>query len=84
MRGARLPAETRERACLAGLRRALGPSLFERLLVFLAFVRMAHYWTKVHTELEVEQDIKDLLATHEALAECVDKCRSTRPQSASN
>ena len=57
--------------CLAGLKRALGTSLFERLLVFLAFVRTAHYWTKVHAELEVEQDIKDLLATHEALAECV-------------
>ena len=58
-------------ACLAGLRRALGNSLFEHLLVFLAFVRTAHYWTKVHTELELEQDVKDLLATHEALAECV-------------
>ena len=46
-------------------------SVFERLLVFLAFVRTAHYWTEVHKELEVEQDIKDLLATHEALAECV-------------
>ena len=58
-------------ACLAGLKRALGASLFERLLVFLAFVRTAHYWTEVHPELEIEQDIKDLLATHEALAECV-------------
>ena len=58
-------------ACVAGLRRALGDSSFERLLVFLAFVRMAHYWTEVHSELDVEQDIKDLLATHEALAECV-------------
>ena len=57
--------------CLAGLKRALGASLFERLLVFLSFVRTAHYWTKVHTELEIEQDIKNLLATHEALAECV-------------
>jgi PAS domain S-box-containing protein len=57
--------------CLAGLKRALGSSLFEHLLVFLAFVRTAHYWTRVHTELEVEQDIRDLLATHEALAECV-------------
>jgi PAS domain S-box-containing protein len=39
--------------------------------VFLAFVRTAHYWTKVQTELDVEQDIKNLLATYEALAECV-------------
>src|SRR4029079_1002682 len=58
-------------ACLAGLKLALGASQFERLLVFLAFVRTAHYWTELHAELEVEQDIKNLLATHEALAECV-------------
>jgi signal transduction histidine kinase len=57
--------------CLMGLRRALGNRLFEHLLVFLAFVRTAHYWTKVHSELDIEQDVKDLLATHEALAECV-------------
>ena len=57
--------------CLVGLRRALGERLFEHLLVFLSFVRTAHYWTKVHAELDVEQDVKDLLATHEALAECV-------------
>src|SRR6187401_893445 len=37
-------------ACLGGLKRALGPSLFERLLVFLAFVRTAHYWSEVHKE----------------------------------
>jgi PAS domain S-box-containing protein len=37
----------------------------------LAFVRAAHYWTKVHPELEVEDDIKQLLKTHEALATCI-------------
>ena len=40
-------------------------------MVFLAFVRTAHYWTKVHPELGLEDDVKKLFAMHEALAECV-------------
>ena len=57
--------------CLIALKRALGEVRFEHLMVFLAFVRTAHYWTKVHTELVFEEDVKRLLATHELLAECV-------------
>jgi hypothetical protein len=34
----------------------------------LVFVRAAHYWTRVHPEIQFEDDIKQLLATHEALA----------------
>ena len=41
------------------------------LLLFLAFVRAAHYWSKVHPEIEFEDDIKHLLATHEALSNCI-------------
>ena len=41
------------------------------LLLFLAFVRAAHYWTKVHPEIALEDDIKQLLATHEELADCI-------------
>jgi len=37
----------------------------------LAFVRTAHYWTKLHPELVFEDDVTQLLATHEALAHCV-------------
>src|SRR6202041_1844097 len=37
----------------------------------LSFVRTAHYWTKVHPELVFEDDIKQLLAKHEALADCI-------------
>ena len=58
-------------ACLDALRYALGDSRFQYLLLLLAFVRTAHYWTKVHPELTQEEDIKHLLATHQALAECV-------------
>ena len=57
--------------CLEALRRTFTEPLFQHLMVFLAFVRTAHYWTKVHPELGLEDDVKQLFATHEALAECV-------------
>jgi signal transduction histidine kinase len=37
----------------------------------LAFVRTAHYWTKLHPELALEEDVTQLLATHEMLADCI-------------
>jgi PAS domain S-box-containing protein len=57
--------------CLEALERLLGPVRLQYLLMFLTFVRAAHYWTKVHPEIAFEDDIKLLLATHEALAECI-------------
>ena len=53
------------------LRKPLGPSNMEQLNLLLAFVRTAHYWTKLHPELVFEDDIVHLLATHETLAECI-------------
>jgi signal transduction histidine kinase len=53
------------------LRRALGASNLEHLNLLLAFVRTAHYWTKLHPELAFEEDITQLLATHETLADCI-------------
>lgn len=64
--------------CLETLKRLLGRVRLEYLVLFLAFIRTAHYWTKVHPELTLEDDIKQLLATHEALAECV--LRDPEPQ----
>ncbi len=58
-------------ACLAALERLLGTIRLQYLLLFLTFVRAAHYWTKVHPEIEFEDDIKQLLATHQALASCI-------------
>jgi PAS domain S-box-containing protein len=58
-------------ACLAALERLLGPVRIQYLLLFLLFVRAAHYWTRVHPEIEFEDDIKQLLATHQALASCI-------------
>jgi signal transduction histidine kinase len=53
------------------LRRALGARDLEQLNLLLAFVRTAHYWTKLHPELALEDDVTQLLAAHEALAQCV-------------
>jgi PAS domain S-box-containing protein len=57
--------------CLDAMERLLGTIRLQYLLLFLAFVRAAHYWTKVHPEIQFEDDIKELLATHEALASCI-------------
>lgn len=57
--------------CLEALRRAFDVVTLRHLLVFLAFVRTAHYWTRMYPELELEDDIKGLFAVQEALAKCV-------------
>ena len=57
--------------CLDALERLLGTVRLQYLLLFLAFVRAAHYWTRVHPEIQFEDDINQLLATNEALASCI-------------
>ncbi len=57
--------------CLDALARLFGPARLQYLLLFLAFVRAAHYWTETHPEIAFEDDIDQLLATHEALANCI-------------
>jgi len=57
--------------CLDALARSLGPVRLQYLLLFLAFVRAAHYWTETHPEIAYEDDINKLLTTHEALADCI-------------
>ncbi len=39
--------------------------------LLLAFIRTAHYWTEIHPELVLEDDVNQLLATHEAIAKYV-------------
>jgi PAS domain-containing protein len=56
---------------LHALRQALDEVAFQHLLVFLAFVRTAHFWTKVHPELNQERDIVELLNVHTVLGACV-------------
>jgi two-component sensor histidine kinase len=50
------------------LRIALGGEKFELLVGFLTFVRSAHYWTLMHPELALEDDVKTLMGEHEELA----------------
>ena len=57
--------------CLDALRHALGDPRFHQLLTFLAFVRTAHYWSKIHSDLAIEDDLVALLAAHEELAQCL-------------
>ncbi len=57
--------------CLNTLARLLGPIRLQYLLLFLAFVRAAHSWTETHPEIAFEEDVDKLLATHEALADCI-------------
>jgi len=53
--------------CLAALKRALGPQRLQHLLLLLSFIRSAHFWTTVHTELEFDEDVRLLLASNEEL-----------------
>src|SRR5471030_3050786 len=57
------------------LRNALGGENFELLVGLLTFIRSAHYWTLMHPELVIEDDLKGLLRQHEELAGllCKDK-----------
>ncbi|MCA9114605.1 MAG: response regulator [Planctomycetaceae bacterium] len=57
--------------CLDALRRVFRADQIEHLLVFLTFVRTAHFWTRIHPELTFEDDLQELFSVHEELAECV-------------
>jgi signal transduction histidine kinase/CheY-like chemotaxis protein len=57
--------------CLRALERSLGEPQVQYLTLLLAFVRTAHFWTKTHEDLNIEEDVIQLLKTHETLASCV-------------
>ena len=52
------------------LRIALGGEKFELLVAFLTFVRSAHYWTLMHPELALEDDVKASCASMKNSPEC--------------
>ena len=58
-------------SCLDALTKLLGSVRLQYVLLFLTFVRAAHYWTETHPEIAFEDEINKLLATQEALAECI-------------
>lgn len=50
------------------LRTALGAGKFKHLMLFVSFVRTAHYWTLVHPELAFEDNVKALIDANAELA----------------
>jgi len=50
------------------IRAAVGDTNFEYLVAFLAFIRAAHYWTEVHSDLAFEPDMLALMEPHAELA----------------
>ena len=50
------------------LRQALGGKRLEYLLALLTFIRAAHYWTVIHPGFEIEDDVRELMASHKELA----------------
>jgi len=60
------PARAKE--AKSALRVALGGEKFELLVGLLTFIRSAHYWTLMHPELVIEDDLTELLRQHEELA----------------
>ncbi len=56
------------RSFLRELQRLLGHASYEYLMLFLGFVRFAHFWTETHPELRFEADLDQLLAEQRTLA----------------
>jgi len=57
--------------CLEALRRALDAPVLEFLTLFLSYVRSEHFWTRLHPELEIEDDLHRMLRIHGELAAAV-------------
>jgi CheY-like chemotaxis protein len=51
------------------LRRLFGQAKYDRLVWFLGFIRMAHFWTETHPELELEHDVRVLFDKHPEVEE---------------
>ena len=54
---------------LRSLLRLFGPTRYEQLMLFLAFVRIAHFWSEVHPDPAFESDLESMLREEVALAE---------------
>ncbi|QEG38355.1 PAS domain S-box protein [Roseimaritima ulvae] len=55
--------------CQRTLRRLLGQARYQALVLLLAFIRTAHYWTTTQEPLEFDHDIVDLLQRESAFAD---------------
>jgi len=59
---------TKSERALGALRQAVGGKRCEYVLALLAFIRTAHFWTLVHPDIAMEDDVKELLKGHKELA----------------
>jgi hypothetical protein len=57
----------RDEQARRSLRRALGGRSFEYLMGLLTFIRSAHYWTLLHPEIGLEDDILELMRHNQEL-----------------
>lgn len=70
--GALIFVHPREHAeLLLEVERVLGEELSAYFLLFLAFVRFAHYWTETHPRLRLEDDLEQLLEEQRTLADWI-------------
>ena len=67
---------TQSERALNVLRHALGGKRCEYVLALLAFVRTAHFWTVVHPDIEMEDDVKQLMKDTKTLRPCC--CRNPK------
>ena len=56
---------------LTELERVLGARRYNYLMLFLGFIKFAHFWTESHPQLAVEDDIENLLSEQLTLAQWV-------------
>ncbi|TWT76453.1 Sensor histidine kinase LiaS [Planctomycetes bacterium CA13] len=57
--------------CRIALRDAFRSDWYERLVLFLSFVRTAHFWTETHDNLQLEPDVESVLSDYPPFAEWV-------------
>jgi hypothetical protein len=64
---------THSERALKVLRYALGGKRSEYVLALLAFIRTAHFWTEVHPEIEMEDDVIKLAIENKLLADLLSR-----------
>ena len=55
--------------CEAELRRVLGTTHYNHLVMLLAFIHTAHFWTETHPDMPLEEDVQQVLKEQRTLAE---------------
>ncbi|HSN69934.1 MAG TPA: PAS domain S-box protein [Steroidobacteraceae bacterium] len=63
---------------IEALHRLLGAAGYQRLTLFLGFVRLANFWTETHPTIRFDPDVESLLAEHRALARLVSESPADR------